>query len=91
MCRSEDFGEDMQQPEGASVQHEIGVITVVQEGRFRLSSDDGRSLLFVLDRHAAIEPQDLPALQMQRVTVAYTTPQAREALAAHAIHRRAAP
>lgn len=40
---------------------DTGFITVVQEGRFRLATDDGRSLLFSLDAHARIEPQDLPA------------------------------
>lgn len=67
------------------MQHERGVMTVVQEGRFRLSSEDGRSLLFALHRHAATEPQDLPALLTRKVEVAYTAPDARKALTAHAI------
>ncbi|CUH11497.1 hypothetical protein JSE7799_00183 [Jannaschia seosinensis] len=67
------------------VRHEFGVITVVQEGRFRLSSDDGRSLLFALDRHAALEPQDLPALLTRRVAVACTDTPGRRALTARDI------
>lgn len=39
-----------------------GVISVVQEGRFRLSSDDGRSIPFTLASQASLEPQDLSSL-----------------------------
>ena len=51
-----------------------GVIAAFQEGRFKLDRDDGRSQLFVLDRHAAIEPQDLLPLATRplRVTVRYS-------------------
>ena len=73
------------------MQHEFGVITVVQEGRFRLSSNDGRSLLFALDRHASLEPQDLPALLTRRVEVAYTEATARRSLTAHAIRPAGTP
>ena len=73
------------------MQHEVGVVTVVQEGRFRLSSDDGRSLLFALDRHARLEPQDLPALLTRRVEVLCTQPPGRRALTAHAVRTAAAP
>jgi hypothetical protein len=45
------------------MQSERGVITAVQEGRFRLLTDDGRVLLLVLSRKASLEPQDLPELQ----------------------------
>ncbi len=68
------------------MQHIFGVVTVVQEGRFRLSSDDGRSLLFALDRHAPLEPQDLPALLTRRVAVAFTEAPGRYALTARDIH-----
>ena len=37
-----------------------GRITVVQEQRFRLTSDDGRSFLFILDRKS---PVQLPAVR----------------------------
>ena len=76
----------------ARVQHEFGVITVVQEGRFRLSSDDGRSILFALDRHASIEPQDLPSfLAGPRVGVAYSEAPGRKSLTAHDIRPAGAP
>lgn len=63
-----------------------GIVTVVQEGRFRLATDDGRSILFTLDASATIEPQDLPDLLARgRVGVAYSTPTGRKALVAHGI------
>lgn len=50
-----------------------GVISVVQEGRFRLSSDDGRSIPFILASHASLEPQDLSSLLSgPRVDVSFT-------------------
>lgn len=61
-----------------------GIVTVVQEGRFRLSSDRGRSLLFTLHHSASIEPQDLPSvLGRARVEVGYT--QQRLSLVAHCL------
>jgi hypothetical protein len=50
-----------------------GVITIVQEGRFRMEPEDGQPILLVLASSAPIEPQDLPGLQraQARVTVAY--------------------
>ena len=53
-----------------------GTVTLVQEGRFQLSTDDGRAMLFLLASNALLEPQDLPALaeQAARVTVHYSTP-----------------
>jgi hypothetical protein len=66
------------------VQHLSGIITVVQEGRFRLATDNGRSVLFSLDHRAPIEPQDLPSLLGRgRVHVAYTTPVGRKGMTAH--------
>ncbi len=66
------------------MQHEVGVITVVQEGRFRLSSEDGRSILFILDAGARLEPQDLPLLRDgPRVGIACTQAPGRDALIAH--------
>lgn len=68
------------------MQHAFGVITVVQEGRFRLSTRDGRSLLFTLDHGAALEPQDLGRfLDRGRVAVAFTRSDGRKALTAHEI------
>ena len=51
----------------------VGVITVIQEGRFRLSRDDGTSDLFFLSHSAPLEPQDLAALAESeaRVVVHY--------------------
>jgi len=49
-----------------------GRVLLVQEGRFRLLQDDGRALVLVLGTHAAIEPQDLPALLNRRVRVSWT-------------------
>jgi hypothetical protein len=46
-----------------------GVITVVQEGRFRIVLPNGRSILFALAHNALIEPQDLPALAAYEVPV----------------------
>lgn len=39
-----------------------GRISIVQEGRFRLNSDDGRSALFVLAHDAPLDAQDLADL-----------------------------
>jgi hypothetical protein len=47
-----------------------GVITVVQEGRFRLAGDDGVPKQFVLSHRAPLEPQDLPPLQRSQARVA---------------------
>ncbi|SEP72590.1 hypothetical protein SAMN05216548_101348 [Faunimonas pinastri] len=64
-----------------------GIITVVQEGRFRLVADDGRSTLFVLSPSARLEPQDLTGLQQaeRRVTVRYRDDRGRIAGLAHDI------
>ena len=60
-----------------------GIISVVQEGRFRLSSDDGRSIPFTLSNHAALEPQDLPSLLGgPRVEVGFTAADGVNALVA---------
>ena len=68
------------------VPHISGIITVVQEGRFRLSSDDGRSILFTLASDASLEPQDLPPLLAgPRVEVLYAEARGRKALTAHDI------
>lgn len=46
-----------------------GTITVVQEGRFRLDTDDGRSLLCILSRRAAQEADDLESLMARGARV----------------------
>ena len=50
-----------------------GIITIVQEGRFKMEPEDGPPMLFVLAPSAPIEPQDLPGLQRAQalVTVRY--------------------
>jgi hypothetical protein len=52
-----------------------GTVTIVQEGRFQLSDDDGVSHLFILSYAATAEPEQLQALQRQqaRVRVRYTS------------------
>jgi hypothetical protein len=51
-----------------------GRVIAVQEGRFRLATDDGRVMPFVLSHKAGAEPQDLPPLmaKMARVRISYT-------------------
>lgn len=46
-----------------------GRITLTQEGRFQLRGEDRRATLFILAHDAAIEPQDLPALQRSQARV----------------------
>lgn len=50
-----------------------GIITLAQEGRFQLVSDEGIARLFMLAHDAPLEPQDLPDLARAkaRVTVRY--------------------
>ncbi|WP_431271812.1 hypothetical protein [Dankookia sp. P2] len=65
----------------------VGRVSLVQEGRFQLVEDDGCSTLFVLSHAAAIEPQDLPALQRDSSRIAvrcYAAP-GKVAQVAHAI------
>jgi hypothetical protein len=63
-----------------------GIITVAQEGRFRLIGDDGHPMQFTLSHKAAVEPQDLGPLQQAqaRVTVHYDPS---ESLIAGIVHR----
>lgn len=46
-----------------------GRVIAVQEGRFRLVTDDGRVMPFVLSHKASAEPQDLPPLAARPVQV----------------------
>jgi ferric-dicitrate binding protein FerR (iron transport regulator) len=50
-----------------------GTVLYVQEGRFELQSSSGECRLFVLSHRAALEPQQLTALQraQARVRVRY--------------------
>jgi hypothetical protein len=69
------------------MQTRIGRVSLVQESRFQLVEDDGRSTLFVLSHAAAIEPQDLPALQRDssRIAVRCDAAPGKVAQVAHAI------
>jgi hypothetical protein len=65
-----------------------GTITVVQEGRFRLATGDGQSILFALASDATLEPQDLqPFVSGPRVDVVFSTQRGRKAMTAHSIDR----
>ncbi len=46
-----------------------GSILLVQEGRFRLMTDDGRGFLLTLAHDAGIEPSDLERLHRENVRV----------------------
>lgn len=48
-----------------------GTILMVQESRFRLLTDDGKGLAFVLSSSAPFEPQDLAPLAGRRARVQY--------------------
>jgi len=47
----------------------VGRITVVQEQRFRLTTDDGRSFLFILDRKSPIQLSALYRLRESHTPV----------------------
>ncbi len=46
-----------------------GIVTIVQEGRFQMTDDDGVSHLVILSYGAAAEPQQLAALQARQARV----------------------
>ena len=46
-----------------------GVVTLAQEGRFKLVTDDGRVLHLILAHDAPLEPQDLTPLQCAQARV----------------------
>jgi hypothetical protein len=62
-----------------------GTILVVQESRFRLLTQAGRGMHFVLAHDARLEPQDLPALAHRRVRVDYQPAPGLRAHIAHAL------
>lgn len=69
------------------MQHVLGIATVVQEGRFRLTMPDGLALHFALAHTAQSEAQDLATLctRLAHVRVAYERVEGRSALVAHEI------
>jgi hypothetical protein len=46
-----------------------GIVTIVQEGRFQMTDDDGISHLFILSPHAAAETQQLAVLQKRQARI----------------------
>ncbi len=46
-----------------------GVITIVQEGRFQMTDDDGVSHLFILTSTAAAETEQLTRLQNRQARI----------------------
>ncbi|HWX47594.1 MAG TPA: hypothetical protein VNZ61_06040 [Roseomonas sp.] len=70
-----------------------GVVTIVQEGRFQLTDDDGVSHLFLLSHRAAVEPDQLPPLQhhQARVRVHYTPARNLIGFVAHSVERSEMP
>jgi len=65
----------------------LGIVTIVQEGRFRLTTPDGGALHFSLAHPAQTAAQDLAILgtRLAHVCVAYERVEGRSALVAHAI------
>ena len=64
-----------------------GIITLVQEHRFQLESDNGRHLLFILAHDAKQEWEDLKRLEKENchVVVRYTDSEKLIASTAHEI------
>jgi hypothetical protein len=71
----------------------IGTVTLVQEGRFRLTADDDWSQLFVLGHGAALEAQDLKPLAEAgtRVRVRYRETEYRTGLIVLAMYHASEP
>jgi hypothetical protein len=61
-------------PDSAQNQKVSGYVNLIQEERFRLSLDDGRSFLFTLGRHASLGMPELEQLKQRhaRVQVEFT-------------------
>ncbi len=51
------------------MKHTEGIVTIVQEGRFSLTDDNGVSHLFILSHAAPEEPEQLAALQRRQARV----------------------
>ncbi len=77
--------------QGGLVARISGIISVVQESRFRLSTGDGRSIIFTLAGDATLEPQDLQSLVSgPEVEIIFSAQSGRKAMTAHCI-REAGP
>ncbi len=71
---------------GGHLRYVSGIVTVIQEGRFRVATDDGRSVLFTLAHGSPIEPQDLQRfLAHGRVRVSCSAASGRNVLVAHGV------
>jgi hypothetical protein len=46
-----------------------GIVTIVQEGRFQMTDEDGVSHLFILSPHTSAETRQLTALQERQARV----------------------
>ena len=58
-----------------------GVVTVVQEGRFLLTGDNGVTHLIILSHASWTEPDQLPRLQQQQARVRVRCDEAADTLA----------
>lgn len=69
------------------MEHVLGIMTVVQEGRFRLTKPDGLALHFSLAHPAQTAAQDLTTLctRFAHVCVAYERVEGRSSLVAHKV------
>ncbi len=65
-----------------------GIITIIQESRFRLDLGDGRLLHLTLSHGCPVEPQDLPGLRGVPVSVSFDDAPGLQGLVAHDIRRR---
>lgn len=63
-----------------------GVITTVQESRFRLRTDNGWSKLLVLASNAALDPADLVPLKTERKRISVTVSDLEDRTAAAIAH-----
>jgi hypothetical protein len=54
---------------GAGMHSIEGILTIVQEGRFQLTDQDGVSHQFELSHRSAAEPDQLPPLQREQARV----------------------
>jgi len=68
-----------------------GTVLYVQESRFELQTPGGAGRLFVLSSRAAMEPQQLQALQrtQARIVVGYTEAEGVKVAVAHSVRAMA--
>ncbi|MCL5025931.1 MAG: hypothetical protein M1531_05490 [Chloroflexi bacterium] len=63
----------MPEKKGSEIHEARGIVVLTQEDRFRLQTDEGRSLLLILNDKAGPSPEDMESLtrSRQRVRVLY--------------------